>query len=257
MVVLPELARSGSAIYTKRSCSYTEYTKSSFRNRQEGMSPRPRKASDDQVYAAAYRAMNRAGPRRADPGPHRGGGRGDGRARWCSASAPSASCCWRSHTLAADGTAGLFAGLRRGASFPAGPALRLRRLHGPARAHARGLRPQPLLAAGGPHRPRLQAERAGPTRSTERGIRKLLDEAIKAGELKPSPGRKVSTRGARPHGGRGHRRVAHELGIPRGGHGGGLDPAGPWRGARSVDGREIGGRSGQYGYWSWPEWVPR
>jgi len=26
------------------------------------MSPRPRKASDDQVYAAAYRAMNRLGP---------------------------------------------------------------------------------------------------------------------------------------------------------------------------------------------------
>src|SRR5215475_9967006 len=56
------MASPGWEAYSK--CVFRNDSKSAFRNRQAPphFVPRPRKASDDDVFAAAYRVMQRVGP---------------------------------------------------------------------------------------------------------------------------------------------------------------------------------------------------
>ena len=182
------------------------------------MSPRPRKASDEAVYAAAWRAMNRLGPGEltlADIAAEAG----------VTASAlvqrfgSKRELLLALSTLAADGTAELFAGLRAAHRSP------LAVLYAYADCMAQ-LGPTPAdfarnlswllvdLTDSGFKR-NVQAQ----TRSTEKEIRKLLDEAFKAGELRAIAGRKVGTAALARTARGGDRRVADELGVLRGGHG--------------------------------------
>ena len=154
------------------------------------MSPRPRKASDEAVYAAAYRAMNRLGPGEltlADIATEAG----------VTASAlvqrfgSKRELLLTLSTQVAGGTADLFAGLRAAHRSP------LATLYAYADCMA-DLGPTPAALArnlawllvdltDSDFKANVQAQ----ARATEAEIRKLLEEAFKAGELRPITGRRV------------------------------------------------------------------
>lgn len=155
------------------------------------MSPRPRKASDEEVFAAAYRAMNRLGPSEltlADIAEEAG----------VTASALVQRFGSKRDLLlllssqVAGGTAGLFAGLRAANRSP------LATLYAYAECMA-GMGPTPgalarnlswlLVDLTDPDfKNNVQAQ----TRLTEQEIRKLIEEAFKAGELHQVGGRRVN-----------------------------------------------------------------
>ncbi|HKP28898.1 MAG TPA: helix-turn-helix domain-containing protein [Gemmatimonadales bacterium] len=155
------------------------------------MSPRPRKASDEEVFAAAYRAMNRLGPGEltlADIAREAG----------VTASAlvqrfgSKRELLLLLSTQLAGGTAGLFAGLRQSHRSP------LATLYAYAECMA-GMGPTPAALARNlswllvdltdpDFRKNVQAQ----TRSTEQEVRKLVEEAFKAGELQAIGGRRVN-----------------------------------------------------------------
>jgi AcrR family transcriptional regulator len=156
------------------------------------MSPRPRKASDDEVFAAAYRAMNRLGPGEltlADIAREAG----------VTASAlvqrfgSKRDLLLRLSGELAGGAAHMFAGLRAAHRSP------LATLFAYADCMA-DLGPSPAALARNlswllvdltdpAFRKNVQAQ----TRATEREIRKLIDEAFQAGELRQIEGRTVHT----------------------------------------------------------------
>ena len=149
------------------------------------MSPRPRKASDEVVYAAAYRAMNRLGPGEltlADIAAEAG----------VTASAlvqrfgSKRELLLTLSTQVAGGTADLFAGLRAAHRSP------LATLYAYADCMAE-LGPTPSALARNlawllvdltdtDFKANVQSQ----ARATEAEIRKLLEEAFKAGELRPN-----------------------------------------------------------------------
>jgi AcrR family transcriptional regulator len=156
------------------------------------MSPRPRKASDEEVFAAAYRAMNRLGPGEltlADIAREAG----------VTASAlvqrfgSKRDLLLRLSGEVAGGAAHLFAGLREAHRSP------LATLFAYADCMA-DLGPSPAALARNlswllvdltdpAFRKNVQAQ----TRATEREIRKLIEAAFEAGELRQIEGRRVST----------------------------------------------------------------
>lgn len=155
------------------------------------MSPRPRKASDEAVFAAAYRAMSRLGPGEltlADIAEEAG----------VTASAlvqrfgSKRDLLLQLSSQVAGGTAGLFAGLRSVHRSP------LATLYAYGECMA-GLGPSPAALARNlswllvdltdpDFRTNVQAQ----TRSTEQEIRRLIEEAFKAGELRQVEGRRVN-----------------------------------------------------------------
>src|SRR5262245_22936549 len=155
------------------------------------MSPRPRKASDEDVFAAAYRAMNRLGPSEltlADIAEEAG----------VTASAlvqrfgSKRDLLLTLSSQVAGGTAELFTGLRAANRSP------LATLYAYAECMA-GMGPTPAALARNlswllvdltdpDFRKNVQAQ----TRSTELEIRKLIEEAFKAGELRPVDGRRAN-----------------------------------------------------------------
>jgi AcrR family transcriptional regulator len=155
------------------------------------MSPRPRKASDDEVFAAAHRAMTRLGPGEltlseiaAEAG--------------VTASAlvqrfgSKRELLLRLSSLLADSTGDLFAGLRARHKSP------LATLGAYAECMAQ-LGPTPAALARNLTwllvdltDPGFKRNVQTQARSTEREIRKLLDEAFKAGALVPIAGRKAN-----------------------------------------------------------------
>ena len=156
------------------------------------MSPRPRKASDEEVFAAAYRAMNRLGPGEltlADIAEEAG----------VTASALVQRFGSKRELLlllssqVAGGTAHLFAGLRASHRSP------LATLFAYADCMA-DLGPSPAALARNLSwllvdltDPDFKRNVQAQTRATEQEIRKLIDEAFKAGELRQVDGRRVNT----------------------------------------------------------------
>jgi AcrR family transcriptional regulator len=156
------------------------------------MSPRPRKASDEEVFAAAYRAMNRLGPGEltlADIAEEAG----------ITASALVQRFGSKRELLlllssqVAGGTAHLFAGLRASHRSP------LATLFAYADCMA-DLGPSPAALARNLSwllvdltDPDFKRNVQAQTRATEQEIRKLIDEAFKAGELRQVDGRRVNT----------------------------------------------------------------
>jgi len=156
------------------------------------MSPRPRKASDDQVFAAAYRAMTRLGPGELTLA-HIAEEAGVTASALVQRFGSKRELLLALSTLAADGTAALFAGLRAAHRSP------LAVLHAYADCMAE-LGPTPADFARNLSwllvdltDPGFKRNVQTQTRTTEREIRKLLEEAFKAAELRPIPGRKTST----------------------------------------------------------------
>ena len=155
------------------------------------MSPRPRKASDEEVFAAAYRAMNRLGPgdlTLADIAEEAG----------VTASALVQRFGSKRDLMlllsgqVAGGTGHLFAGLRAANRSP------LATLYAYAECMA-GLGPTPAALARNLSwllvdltDPDFKRNVQAQTRSTEREIRKLIEEAFKAGELRQVDGRRVN-----------------------------------------------------------------
>ena len=156
------------------------------------MSPRPRKASDEEVFAAAYRAMNRLGPGEltlADIAEEAG----------VTASALVQRFGSKRELLlllssqVAGGTAHLFAGLRASHRSP------LATLFAYADCMA-DLGPSPAALARNLSwllvdltDPDFKRNVQAQTRATEQEIRTLIDEAFKAGELRQVDGRRVNT----------------------------------------------------------------
>ena len=155
------------------------------------MSPRPRKASDEEVFAAAYRAMNRLGPSEltlADIAEEAG----------VTASAlvqrfgSKRALLLRLSGQVAGGTAHLFAGLRAAHRSP------LATLYAYAECMA-DLGPTPAALARNLSwllvdltDPDFKRNVQSQTRSTEQEVRKLIEEAFKAGELRPVDGRRIN-----------------------------------------------------------------
>jgi len=155
------------------------------------MSPRPRKASDEVVFAAAHRAMTRLGPGEltlAEIAAEAG----------VTASAlvqrfgSKRDLLLRLSSLLADSTGDLFAGLR---ALHKSPLATLRAYAecmaelGPTpEALARNLTWLLVDLTDPGFKRNVQTQ----TRATEREIRKLLEEAFRAGELRPIAGRKAN-----------------------------------------------------------------
>jgi len=156
------------------------------------MSPRPRKASDEEVFAAAYRAMNRLGPGELTLA-HIAEEAGVTASALVQRFGSKRELLLLLSSQVAGGTAHLFAGLRAAHRSP------LATLHAYADCMA-DLGPSPAALARNlswllvdlsdpDFKARVQAQ----TRATEREIRKLIDEAFKAGELRQIDGRKVTS----------------------------------------------------------------
>jgi AcrR family transcriptional regulator len=156
------------------------------------MSPRPRKASDEEVFAAAYRAMNRLGPGEltlADIAEEAG----------VTASALVQRFGSKRDLLltlsgqVAGGTADLFAGLRAAHRSPLATLFAyadcMADLGPSPAALARNLSWLLVDLTDADFKRNVQAQ----TRATEQEIRTLIDEAFKAGELRQIDGRRVHT----------------------------------------------------------------
>ncbi len=156
------------------------------------MSPRPRKASDEEVYAAAYRAMSRLGPAEltlADIATEAGVTASALVQRWGS----KRELLLKLSGLVAGGTADLFAGLRRAHRSPLAVLYAyadcMAELAPAPAAFARNLSWLLVDLTDPGFKRNVQAQ----TRATEREMRKLLEDALKAGELRPAAVRKVGT----------------------------------------------------------------
>jgi AcrR family transcriptional regulator len=153
------------------------------------MSPRPRKASDEEVYAAAFRAMNRLGPGEltlADIATEAGVTASALVQRYGS----KRELLLTLSTMAAGGTADLFAGLRVAHRSPLATLFAyadcMADLGPTPAALARNLGWLLVDLTDSAFKRNVQAQ----TRATEKEIRKLIEEAFRAGELKPIAGRK-------------------------------------------------------------------
>ena len=155
------------------------------------MSPRPRKASDEEVLAAAYRAMNRLGPGELTLA-HIAEEAGVTASALVQRFGSKRDLLLLLSSQVAGGAAELFAGLRAAHRSP------LATLYAYAECMA-GMGPTPaalarnlswlLLDLTDPDFKRnVQAQ----TRSTEHEVRKLIEEAFRAGELRPVDGRRVN-----------------------------------------------------------------
>ena len=147
------------------------------------MSPRPRKASDEEIFAAAYRIMNRLGPAQwtlADVGAEAGLTAGALVQRFGSKRGLMVALTER----LASATPAMFAGLR--AAHPSSPLAVVR-------AYADGMAAMGESPGGMAHHlAYLQMDLADPdlhhhvraqARETHAELRALLDEAVAAGEL--------------------------------------------------------------------------
>ena len=155
------------------------------------MSPRPRKASDEEVYAAAFRAMNRLGPGEltlADIATEAGVTASALVQRYGS----KRELLLTLSTMAAGGTADLFAGLRVAHRSPLATLFAyadcMADLGPTPAALARNLGWLLVDLTDSAFKRNVQAQ----TRLTEQEIRKLIEEAFKAGELRQVEGRRIN-----------------------------------------------------------------
>lgn len=155
------------------------------------MSPRPRKASDEQVFAAAYRAMARLGPGEITLA-HIAEEAGVTASALVQRFGSKRELLLVLSRQVAAGTGALFAGLRAAHTSP------LATLFAYAECMA-GLGPTPAALArnlswllvdltDAAFRRNVQAQ----TRATEKELRRLLEEAFRAGELRPVRGKRVN-----------------------------------------------------------------
>lgn len=156
------------------------------------MSPRPRKASDEEVFAAAYRAMNRLGPGELTLA-HIAEEAGVTASALVQRFGSKRDLLLLLSSQVAGGTAHLFAGLRAAHRSP------LATLFAYADCMA-DLGPSPAALARNLSwllvdltDPDFKRNVQAQTRATEQEVRKLIDEAFKAGELRQLEGRRVNT----------------------------------------------------------------
>ena len=154
------------------------------------MSPRPRKASDEVVYAAAYRAMNRLGPGELTLA-HIAEEAGVTASALVQRFGSKRELLLTLSTQMAGGTAHLFVGLRAAHRSPLATLFAyaecMAELGPTPAALARNLSWLLVDLTDADFKRNTQAQ----TRATEQEIRKLLDEAFKAGELRPIVGRRI------------------------------------------------------------------
>lgn len=155
------------------------------------MSPRPRKASDEEVFAAAYRAMNRLGPGELTLA-HIAEEAGVTASALVQRFGSKRELLLLLSSQVAGGTTSLFAGLRAAHRSP------LATLYAYAECMA-GLGPTPAALARNlswllvdltdkDFRKNVQAQ----TRLTEQEVRKLIEDAFQSGELRPVGRRRVN-----------------------------------------------------------------
>ena len=156
------------------------------------MSPRPRKASDEAVLAAAYRAMNRLGPGELTLA-HIAEEAGVTASALVQRFGSKRDLLLLLSNGVAGGTAQLFAGLRAAHRSPLGTLFAyadcMADLGPSPAALARNLSWLLVDLTDADFKRNVQAQ----TRATEQEVRKLIDEAFKAGELRQIEGRRVNT----------------------------------------------------------------
>ena len=155
------------------------------------MSPRPRKASDAEVFAAAYRAMNRLGPGELTLA-HIAEEAGVTASALVQRFGSKRDLLLLLSSQVAGGSAELFAGLRASHRSP------LATLYAYAECMA-GMGPTPAALARNLSwllvdltDPDFKRNVHAQTKATELEVRKLIEEAFKAGELRQVNGRRVN-----------------------------------------------------------------
>jgi AcrR family transcriptional regulator len=155
------------------------------------MSPRPRKASDDEVFAAAHRAMTRLGPGELTLG-EIAAEAGVTASALVQRFGSKRELMLRLSSLLADSTGDLFAGLRAKHRTPLATlrayAECMAELGPTPEALARNLTWLLVDLTDPGFKKNVQTQ----TRATEREIRTLLEDAFKAGELRPIAGRRAN-----------------------------------------------------------------